>query len=140
MRQTIRVLALLSVGFAVTANAETAKVSLANYAFDFPAYGFEITFSGTTQNFTDKLTADDYITIDDDGYKMRTLIDRMGRKDRQAFIRFFNASCIGFVPSAACLITATGEVELNDDMRMIFRMSTATISQGGKEWSNSEGS
>ena len=61
-----------------------------------PTYGFEIKFSGSTQNLTDKLTADDHITITDDGYKIRTLIDRMGRKDRQAFIRFFNAGCIGF--------------------------------------------
>jgi len=27
------------------------------------------------------------VELEDNGYKMRTLIDRMGRKDRQAFIR-----------------------------------------------------
>ena len=136
MRKTIQMLTFLVAGYAMPAVSETAQVRLADYAFDFPTYGFEIRFSGTTQNLTGKLTADDHITITDDGYKMRTLIDRMGRKNRQAFIRFFNAGCIGFGPSAACSITAAGEVELDDDMRMIFRMGTATISKGGNEWTN----
>ena len=138
MRKTIQVLTFLVAGYAMPAASETTQVRLADYAFDFPTHGFEIEFSGTTQNLTDKLTADDYITIEDDGYKMRTLIDRMGRKDRQAFIRFFNAGCIGFMPTDACPITAAGEVELDDDMRMIFRMSTATISKSGNEWSNAK--
>ena len=141
MRRTMTALAagILAIGTSLPAVSEPTQVTLADYAFDFPAHGFEIEFSGTTQNLVDKLTADDHITIEDNGYKMRTLIDRMGRKDRQAFIRFFNAGCIGFMPTDACLITATGEVELDDDMKMIFRISTATIRKGGNEWSNSEG-
>ena len=69
------------------------------------------------------------------GYKMKTLIDRMGRRDRQQFISFFNRHCIGFA-TKPCTITASGEIELNEDMRMIFRMSTGKISKGGEEWSN----
>ena len=129
---------LLAIGTALPATSEPVQITLANYAFDFPTHGFEIEFSGTTQNLTDKLTADDYITIKDNGYKMRTLIDRMGRKDRQAFIRFFNAGCIGFMPTDACPITAAGEVELDENMRMIFRMNNATISKGSNEWSNAK--
>lgn len=68
--------------------AKTVKLS--DYAFDFPTYGYEITVSGTTQDFSDKLTADDYLNISDDGYTIKTLIDRMARKDRQQFITFFN--------------------------------------------------
>ena len=44
MRWAIRILTMLAVGYVVPVAAESAKVSLADYAFDFPAYGFEITF------------------------------------------------------------------------------------------------
>ena len=125
----------LVVAFAFPAFSAPVPVKLSEYAFDFPKYGYEITVDGETRNLREKLTADDYIVIYDDGYKMKTLIDRMGRKDRQRFISFFNDHCIGFA-TKPCAITASGEIELNEDMKMIFRMSTAKISKGGKEWSN----
>ena len=134
MKKTIPLLAMLAI--AIPAGAETPLVSLADYAFDFPTYGYEITITGETRNLRDKLTADDHTTIDDGGYKIKTLIDRMGRKDRQEFMRFFNANCIGFGADAACPITASGEIELSKTMQMIFRVSTATISKGGNEWTN----
>jgi len=115
--------------------SETNIVKLSDYAFDFPTYGYEITISGTTQNFIDNLTTDDYINISDEGYTIKTLIDRMDRKDRQQFITFFNENCIGFFDSG-CAITATGDVELDEDMRMIFRMNTTTIRIDGNNWSN----
>ena len=109
---------------------------MADYAFDFPTYGFEIQVIGTTKNYTDTLTADDFINIKDHGYTLKTLIDRMNRKDRQQFISFFNAHCIlGFGPGG-CNIRADGDIELDDKMRMIFRMSTVTISMGTIKWSN----
>ena len=96
--------------------------------------------AGLTRNFRDKLTADDYITINDDGYKLKTLIDRMARRDRRQFISFFNKHCItGFGSRRqACAITASGDIELDENMRMIFRMSTATIAKDGNEWSNAK--
>lgn len=124
---------LLSAG---AARAEPVAVSLEDYAFDFPTYGYEIAVSGTTRNFQDKLTADDYITIVDDGYNLKTLIDRMGRRDRQKFIAFFNEHCIVGFTRDACAITASGDVELDENMKMIFRMSSATISMGAAGWSN----
>ena len=136
MTKITLILAMLAAAYAIPAASEPALVSLADYAFDFPTYGHEITVGGETRNLNDKLTADDHITIDDNGYRMRTLVDRMSRKDRQMFIRFFNANCIGFSADNNCSITAAGEVELNDQMQMIFRMSTATITKGGDAWSN----
>ena len=131
-------LPFLAVAFTLPAFSAPVPVKLSEYAFDFPKYGHEITVDGKTRNLQEKLTADDYITIDDDGYKLKTLIDRMGRKDRQQFISFFNEHCITGFMGKPCAITASGEIELNEDMKMIFRMNTAKISKGGKEWSNAK--
>ena len=132
-------LALGAAIYALPAASEPVATSLADYAFDFPTYGYEITVTGETSNYTDKLTADDYITINDDGHKLKTLIDRMGRKDRQQFISFFNTHCIVGFSAKGCVITAAGDIELDENMHMIFRMSTTTISMGGSEWTNLEG-
>ena len=139
MKKTILALTTLAALHAVPAASEPVAVTLADYAFDFPTYGYEITVTGKTRNLNDKLTADDHTTIDDGGYKIKTLIDRMGRQDRQEFMRFFNANCIGFGADAACPITASGEIELSKAMQMIFRVSTATISKDGNKWSNRGG-
>ena len=133
-------LAIVVAAYAGSASAQPARVSLEDYAFDFPMYGYEITVAGTTRNIRDKLTADDYITIDDEGYKLKTLIDRMGRKDRQKFISFFNDHCIAGFTGASCSIVASGDIELDEQMKMIFRMSTVTISKDGNEWTNGAGS
>lgn len=131
---SVALVPFVTVAFAFPAFSAPVSVKLSDYAFDFPKYGYEITVEGETQNLVEKLTADDYITIDDDGYKLKTLIDRMGRRDRQKFLSFFNENCIGFL--AKCAITASGEIELDENMKMIFRMNTAKIGKGGKEWSN----
>ena len=138
MKKTIPALVMLAALHAAPAASEPIQVTLADYAFDFPTYGYEITVTGSTRNLRDKLTADDHTTINDGGYTIKTLIDRMGRKDRQGFMRFFNANCIGFSADDACPITASGEVELSKSMQMIFRVSTATISKGGNEWTNAQ--
>ena len=136
MKKTICVLTIVAAGYVTPAASDSSRVSLADYAFDFPTYGYEITVSGVTRNFRDKLTADDYITINDEGYKLKTLIDRMKRKDRQQFISFFNSHCIVGLGDKGCGITATGDVELDENMRMIFRIRTARISKDGNVWDN----
>ena len=60
MKQIARVLGMLAAAYTIPAAAETPQVSLADYAFDFPTYGYEITVSGKTRNPNDKLTADDH--------------------------------------------------------------------------------
>ena len=135
--KTLTAIILATVAYALPVAAEPVRVSLADYAFDFPKYGYEIEVQGETANFHDKLTADDYITIRDNGYSLKTLIDRMGRKDRQQFITFFNGHCIGF--RSNCHIVASGDIELDEDMRMIFRLSVVTISKDGIGWTNAGG-
>ena len=130
------VLPLLTAVFALPAASEPAQVRLEDYAFDFPTYGYEITVTGETRNFTDTLTANDYITIDDGGYTLKSLIDRMERKDRQQFISFFNEHCVTGFMGDPCAITASGDIELDEDMRMIFRISAAIISKGSNQWSS----
>ena len=138
MKKTLQFLTLLTASYIMPATSEPAHVPLADYAFDFATYGHEITVIGTTKNYMDKLTADDFITINDEGYTLKALIDRMNRKDRQGFISFFNDHCIVGFGSEECDITASGDIELNQDMMMIFRMSTTKISKDGSEWSNAE--
>ena len=133
-------LAIVVSAYAGSAVGQPVRVSLEDYAFDFPKYGYEITVAGITSNYTDKLMADDYITIDDEGYKLKTLIDRMGRKDRQQFISFFNDHCITGFTGSSCTIVASGDIELDENMKMIFRMSSVTISRDGNEWTNGAGS
>ena len=125
---------LATIGLITGAASEPVDVRLSDYAFDFPNYGYEISVTGETANFHDKLTADDYIIIREEGYSLKTLIDRMGRKDRQQFITFFNEHCIDF--RKMCSITASGDIELDEDMRMIFRMVTTQIAKDGNVWSN----
>ena len=138
MTRTLIATALLaSTVYATAAASEPVRINLSDYAFDFPKYGYEIIVFGGTQNFHDKLTADDYITIEDDGYRLKTLIDRMNRRDRQGFITFFNNHCIGFTREP-CSIMASGDIELDENMRMIFRVSTAKISKAGNEWTNTK--
>ena len=114
----------------VNAQSEMQLVSLADYAFDFPSYGYEIKVSGETKNYRDKLTADDYITITDNGYRIKTLIDRMKRRDRQEFIGFFNEHCVVGFRNAGCAILASGDIELDEEMKMIFRISTCNNQHG----------
>ena len=132
------IFALATSVYVLPAASEPVYVKMADYAFDFPSYGYEITVEGKTRNILDNLTADDYITIVDDGYTMKTLIDRMGRKDRHQFITFFNEHCVVGFGNSGCAITASGDVELDENMRMIFRVSAAKISMDGQEWTNSE--
>ncbi len=60
----------------------------------------------------------------------------MGRRHRQQFITFFNENCITGFAGKPCAIIASGDIELDEDMKMIFRLSTAKIGKGGNEWSN----
>ncbi len=61
----------------------------------------------------------------------------MNRRDRQNFITFFNSNCIGFTRES-CSIIASGDVELDEEMRMIFRISTARLKKDGNEWTNTK--
>ena len=72
----------------------------------------------------------------DEGYTLKTLIDRMNRKDRQQFISFFNDHCVVGFTSKGCAITASGDIEMDEQMRMIFRISFVKISINNNEWSN----
>lgn len=136
MKKIIQILPILVAIHSGPALSEPVSVALKDYAFDFPTYGHEITVTGITKNFNDKLTANNYISIDDKGYTLKTLIDRMSRKDRQQFISFFNDHCVLGFTSKGCAITASGDVELDEKMRMIFRMSFVKISINDNEWSN----
>ena len=110
-----------------TAHAEPVAVSLADYAFNFPAHGYEIIVTGETGDFREKAT-NDFIYIRDGGYTVWARTDRLGRADRQKFLAFYNANC---QQRAKCAITATGEVELNDELKMIFRIHAAELAKDG---------
>ena len=135
MKQAMTAAAILAAACALPAAAEPVQVGLADYAFDFPKYGSEIIVAGETEGHGN-LTADEAIHIRDDGYYLRAQIDRLGRSDRRQFIAFFNEHCTGSTP---CAIVASGDIELNRFMEMIFRISTVKISKDGNEWTNASG-
>lgn len=115
---------------ASAADAEPVHVSLPDYALDFPSYGFEITVMGTTRLSVEPLSADGRIRIREGGHKLRAFIDRMERDDRKAFVAFYNVHCFISLGERGCDITASGEVELDDDMRMLLRIHRAELRKG----------
>ena len=117
--------------------AEPVRVSLADYAFDFTTIGYEIEITGTTANLMESLSSGGHISISDDDYSIKAVVDGLGRRGRKEFIDFFNAHCIGF--TARCPITASGEIELGGSMQMVLRINEATIEAGGNSWSSAEG-
>lgn len=137
LKKTVVLLTILWSGHAIPAASEPTQVSLPDYAFDFPTYGYEITVTGEAVLFSGRLTGDAYFTIRDKGYNLKTLIDHMSRTDRKRFISFFNDHCIVGFGAQKCYITASGEVELDEDMRMVFHMSDGKINIGGNDWSSS---
>ena len=117
--------------FSSAAQSEPQPVSLATYAFNFPTYGFEITVSGKTRLTYEPLAADGRIRIKEEGYSLRSLLSGMNRDDRQAFVAFYNDHCFIKRGQRQCNITASGEVELDDDMQMIFRIQKARLWKDG---------
>ena len=113
------------------AQSEPVPVSLATYAFDFPTYGFEITVSGKTRLTYKPLAADGRIKIREGGYSLRSVLSGMNRDDRQAFVAFYNDHCFIRAGQRQCNITASGEVELDDDMYMFFRIQRAKLWKDG---------
>ena len=131
-------IAAMTVAYTIPAASEPTRVRLPDYAFDFPTHGYEITVAGRAHAPYGALTAEGYLDVHDGGYRMKTVIDRMSRQDRQQFIGFFNANCVGS-PYGRCKITASGDIELNKEMQMVFRPTTAAVSLGDKAWSNAGG-
>ena len=120
-------LPLLATAYALPAAADPVPVSLADYAFNFPAHGYEIIVTGETGDFREKAT-NDFIYIRDGGYTIWARTDRLGRADRQKFLEFYNANCERM---EKCIIKATGEIELNDELKMIFRIHEAELVKDG---------
>lgn len=130
MRATIAALALVGmIGAVSPTQAEPVAVSLLTYAFEFSAYGYEITVTGKTRRTTEPIAAGDRIRRG--GYKLRAFINRLGRSDRREFVTFYNEHCFIRPGGLSCEITATGEVELDDDLQMVLRIQQATLSKGG---------
>ena len=127
MKRVACALAMVGACYAIPAVAEPVEVSLPDYAFNFPAHGYEIIVTGETGDFREKAT-NDFIYIRDGGYTIWARTDRLGRADRQKFLEFYNANC---ERAAKCTIKATGEIELNDEMKMIFRIYAAELNQDG---------
>ena len=58
--------------------ASPAKVSLEDYAFDFPKYRHKITVPRIVGDISDRLASDDiHITIYDKGYGLKTFGDEL---------------------------------------------------------------
>ena len=104
-----------------SALAAPVKVTLSNYAFDFTSVGYEISVIGTSYYISDPLDSDDYFSLKDGGYTMETVIGGLSRTNKKSFINYYNENCKYSVGGRhACHLMVTGEVALNDVMKMIL--------------------
>ncbi len=85
MKVSKQLLPMFLAAYAFPVASEPVSVSLPEYAFNFPVYGYEIIVSGTTGGIG-KLSTEDSIYISDDGYRIRSRWDGLGRRGRQEFL------------------------------------------------------
>ena len=105
--------------------ADVTKTTLSDYAYDFASIGYEIEVSGKS-NYFDALNAGDYFNLKEGDYTLKTLFDGLSRKNRKAFVAFYNSEC-EYNYSNECQITASGEVELDDSMGMVLTANSVSI-------------
>ena len=105
--------------------ADVTKTTLSDYAYDFASIGYEIEVSGTS-NYFNALNAGDYFNLKEGDYTLKTLFDGLSRKNRKAFVAFYNSEC-EYNYSKDCQITVSGEVELDDSMGMVLTANSVSI-------------
>lgn len=111
---------LVTVAIAHTAVAAPPEVTLPDYAFDFTTVGYEISVTGWSSYFSDPLDAKDYFELKDGGYTMRTVVGRLTRQNKKAFIDYYNKNCKKAFSGRDCRLMVTGEVALDDQMKMFL--------------------
>ena len=114
-----------------SALAAPPEVALSDYAFDFTAVGYEISVTGQSSYFSDQLDAGDYIDLRDGGYTIKTVIDGLSRKNKKKFINFYNKNCKKAFMGTACHMKVTGEVALDDNMKMFLTADEIKVCNKG---------
>ena len=108
-----------------TITSDYAKTTLSDYAYDFASIGYEIEVSGKS-NYFNALNAGDYFNLKEGDYTLKTLFDGLSRKNRKAFVTFYNSEC-EYNYSKDCRMTVSGEVELDDSMGMVLTANSISI-------------
>ena len=115
------ILTLLTIAtMSYSAMAAPPEVALSDYAFDFTTVGYEISVTGQSSYFSDQLDAGDSIALRDGGYTIKTVIDGLSRKNKKEFINYYNKNCKKSFMGSACHMKITGEVALDDTMKMFL--------------------
>ena len=104
--------------------ADVRKTTLSDYAYDFASIGYVIEVTATSRYFN-ALNAGDYFNLKEGDYTLKTMFDGLTRKDRKAFVTFYNSEC-GY-DEGDCQITVSGEVELDDSMGMVLTANSINI-------------
>ncbi len=107
------------VSISSSAIAAPVNVTLSDYAFDFTAVGYEISVTGLSSYF-EPLNAGDYFSLRDGAYTMKTVIGGLSRKNKKTFINYYNKNCKESFIGSDCHIRVTGEVALDDNMKMFL--------------------
>ena len=102
--------------------AEIAKTTLEDYAYDFSNIGYEISFSASSSYFI-PMTADDYFNATDGGYTLKVYIDGLSRKSRKDFVPYYNKECELSFDGSECQLFIEGEIELDETMTMNLKAS-----------------
>ena len=107
---------LLSVALAATMGTAVAvDTTLEDYAYDFVSVGYDITIEGISYHYGYGITAGDVLEVQSGDYTMSTIIDGISRKNRRAFVQFYNENCENH-----CEVRVSGEIALNSEMQMIL--------------------
>ena len=107
-------------------SADVTNTTLSDYAYDFASIGYEIEVTGSSY-YHNPLNSGDYFRLMEGDYTMETMFDGLSRKARKEFVAFYNKECPHDYGDADCHITVTGEVELDEDMKMVLTANAIKV-------------
>ncbi len=102
-----------------TAMAEPKATNLIDYARDFTEVGYEIIFKADARYYRDPLSAGQTFLAYVPGYRVLTSADKLSRDGRREFFDYFNKHCKYQKQTFTCIVEITGEVELNEEYRVV---------------------
>ena len=116
----LKIFTLLFVLMISTSSAEPVETTLKDYAYDFSSIGYEISFPASSEYF-DPMNAGDYFNAKHAGYTIKVRIEGLNRNNRRDFVSHYNENCkYGYSSNEICPMVLTGEIELNENMKMIL--------------------
>ena len=119
MKKNKTILSIIFIFFISILSARTVSTTLKDYAYDFSAIGYEISFPASSGYYS-SMNAGDYFNAKHDGYTIKVRIEGLSRNNRREFVSYYNENCKVAYTKETCPMAVEGEVELDDSMSMIL--------------------